>query len=188
MEETDAQIVSWSTIGDASAFVELIWRHGVAIHRYLSRRAGRAEADDLLSEVWVQAFRARATYDHAWPDARPWLYGIAHNVLRAHWRATARRAPRIPTAVSDPWPKLDEQLDAEARRPELKRALESLTDDEREVLLLVAWEQLSQAEIAFVLGVPPGTVRSRLHRARTAMRAELGAEGLAAEDKLLKEN
>jgi RNA polymerase sigma-70 factor (ECF subfamily) len=52
----------------------------------------------------------------------------------------------------------------------------------------VAWEQLSQAEIAFVLGVPPGTVRSRLHRARAAMRAELGAEGLLAEDKLLKEN
>ena len=84
--------------------------------------------------------------------------------------------------------KLDEQLDAEARRPELKRALESLSDDEREVLLLLAWEQLSQAEIAFVLGVPPGTVRSRLHRARTVMRAELGAEGLLAEDKLLKES
>ena len=83
MEETDAQIVSWSTIGDASAFVELTWRHGVAIHRYLSRRAGGAEADDLLGEVWVQAFRARATDDHAWPDARPWLYGIARNVLLA---------------------------------------------------------------------------------------------------------
>jgi len=188
MEETDAQIVSWSTIGDSSAFAELTWRHNVAIHQYLSRRAGRAQADDLLGEVWVQAFRARSSYDHAWPDARPWLYGIARNVLRAHWRAMARPAPRIPTAVSDPWPKLDEQLDAEARRPELKRALESLTDDEREVLLLLAWEQLSQAEIAFVLGVPPGTVRSRLHRARTAMRGQLSAEGLLAEDNLLKEN
>ncbi|MGD0982491.1 MAG: sigma-70 family RNA polymerase sigma factor [Acidimicrobiales bacterium] len=188
MEETDEQILSWSTIGDSSAFIELTWRHGAAIHRYLSRRAGRAQADDLLGEVWVQAFRSRATYDHAWPDARPWLYGIARNVLRAHWRATARPAPRIPTAVSDPWPSVDEQLDAKARRPELKRALEGLTDDEREVLLLVTWEQLSQAEIAFVLGVPAGTVRSRLHRARTAMRGQLGAEGLLAKDKLLKES
>ncbi len=153
MEETDAQIVSWSTIGDSSAFVELTWRHNVAIHQYLSRRAGRAQADDLVGEVWVQAFRARSSYDHAWPDARPWLYGRARNVLRARWRAMARPAPRIPTAVSDPWPELDEQLDAEARRPELKRAFESLTDDEREVLLLLAWEQLSQAEIAFMLGV-----------------------------------
>ena len=65
MEETDAQIVSWSTIGDASAFVELTWRHGVAIHRYLSRRAGGAEADDLLGEVWVQAF------GHAPPTTTP---------------------------------------------------------------------------------------------------------------------
>jgi hypothetical protein len=48
MEETDAQIVSWSTIGDSSAFAELTWRHNVAIHQYLSRRAGRAQADDLL--------------------------------------------------------------------------------------------------------------------------------------------
>jgi len=166
MEETDAQIVSWSTIGDASAFVELTWRHGVAIHRYLSRRAGGAEADDLLGEVWVQAFRARATYDHAWPDARPWLYGIARNVLRAHWRATARRAPRIPTAVSDPWPKLDEQLDAEARRPELKRALESLTDVEREVLLLAAGVLMGVGDSAAALAESCGCgARDRRSRA-----------------------
>ena len=187
MEETDAQIVGWSTIGDSSAFIELTRRHNVAIHQYLSRRAGRAQADDLLGEVWVQAFRARSSYDQAWPDARPWLYGIARNVLRAHWRAMARLAPQVPVAVSDPWPNVDDQLDAEARGLELRRGLDSLTEDEREVLLLVAWEQLSQAEIASILSIPPGTVRSRLHRARAIIRGQLDAEDPLAKDELLKE-
>ena len=188
MDETDAQVVSWSMIGDSTAFVELTWRHSAAIHRYLSRRAGRAQADALLGEVWVQAFRSRASYDHAWPDARPWLFGIARNVLRAHWRASALLPPCFLAAVTDPWPKVDDQLDATARRHELELALESLTEAEREVLLLVAWEQLSQAEIAFVLGIPPGTVRSRLHRARAVMRGELAVGNPAADDRLLKEN
>jgi RNA polymerase sigma-70 factor (ECF subfamily) len=188
MDETDVEIVSWSVIGDSSTFVELTSRHSAAIHRYLSRRAGRAQADDLLGEVWVQAFRSRASYDHSWPDARPWLYGIARNVLRAHWRASARPTPRIPAAVTDPWANVDDQLDAAARHHELEQALESLTEEEREVLLLVAWEQLSQAEIAFMLGIPPGTVRSRLHRARAVMRGELALGDLVANDSSLKED
>jgi RNA polymerase sigma-70 factor (ECF subfamily) len=96
--------------------------------------------------------------------------------------------PCFLAAVTDPWPKVDDQLDATARRHELELALESLTEAEREVLLLVAWEQLSQAEIAFVLGIPPGTVRSRLHRARAVMRGELAVGNPAADDRLLKEN
>ena len=67
-------------------FVELFWQHGAAVHAYLSRRAGRQDADDLLGEVWLQAFRSRERYDRRWPSALPWLYGIARNVLRAHWR------------------------------------------------------------------------------------------------------
>ena len=96
--------------------------------------------------------------------------------------------PRIPAAVTDPWSNVDDQLDAAARRHELERALASLTEEEREVLLLVAWEQLSQAEIAFMLGIPPGTVRSRLHRTRAVMRGELASGDLVTDDSLLKEN
>lgn len=100
MEETDAQILAWSTIGDPGAFVEVTWRHGVAIHAYLCRRAGQDRADDLLGDVWLQAFRSRAGYDQSWPDVRPWLYGISRNVLRAHWRlaqvAAVRPAGEVP--------------------------------------------------------------------------------------------
>jgi DNA-directed RNA polymerase specialized sigma24 family protein len=83
MDETDEQVVSWSEAGDPAAFVELVWRHGPAVHAYLARRTGRQDADDLLGEVWLRAFKGRASYDRRCPDARPWLYGIARNVLRA---------------------------------------------------------------------------------------------------------
>jgi RNA polymerase sigma-70 factor (ECF subfamily) len=67
---------------DRDEFVALFWQHGTAVNAYLSRRAGRQDADDLLGEVWLQAFRSCARFDRRWPSALPWLYGIAHNVLR----------------------------------------------------------------------------------------------------------
>ena len=86
-------------------FVELFWQHGAAVHAYLSRRAGRQDADDLLGEVWLQAFRSRERYDHRWASALPWLYGIARNVLRAHWRTDPPvPSPAEPLASHDPWP------------------------------------------------------------------------------------
>jgi RNA polymerase sigma factor (sigma-70 family) len=178
MASTDAEIVSSSQIGDPAAFVELVWRHTTAIHGYLSRRTGRQSADDLLGEVFLQAFKSRASYDSRWRDARPWLYGIARNVLRAHWRVSTRPQPRVEAAISDPWPEVDEQLDAESQRSELKHALALLRDDEREILLLFAWERLSSGEIATTLGIPDGTVRSRLHRARAHMRKHVSDPSL----------
>jgi RNA polymerase sigma-70 factor (ECF subfamily) len=86
---------------------------------------------------------------------------------------TARTIPAIPIAVSDPWPEIDERLDADARRGELEAALLTLSDGERETLLLVAWERLSTAEVAVVLELPPSTVRNRLARARQQLRGQL---------------
>ncbi len=77
MDESDAAIVRRSTGVDAKAFGELFWRHNGAVHGYLARRAGRDAADDLVAEVWLRAFRDRANFDLRYPDARPWLYGIA---------------------------------------------------------------------------------------------------------------
>ena len=68
--------------------------------------------------------------------------------------------------TSDPWPEVDARLDAEALGASLRRAVLALSEDEREVLLLVAWEHLTPTEAAVTLGIPPGTARSRLHRAR----------------------
>lgn len=174
--ETDEQVVAQSVGGSPAAFRELYKRHGAAVHGYLARRAGRHDADDLLSEVWLRAFRARATFRANGSGALPWLYGIARNVLREQWR----RGARPPTAgvldVVDPWPDTDDRLDAASRVKALRAVVAALSTEEREALLLVVWEELTPAEVAATLGIPPGTARSRLHRALRALRATTGVQ------------
>jgi RNA polymerase sigma factor (sigma-70 family) len=175
MADSDASLVRMAADGRVSAFPELMRRHGAAIHAYLLRRSSRDAADDLLGEVFLRAYAAVTRYDQRWPDARPWLYGIARNVLREHrrqlreagdgWLLVACLAPD-----EDPWPDVDSRLDAAARVPSLHRALTMLAPVEREVLLLVTWEGLTPAEAAVALGIPQGTARSRLYRARAIMR------------------
>jgi RNA polymerase sigma-70 factor (ECF subfamily) len=161
-------------------FVRLFWRHGSAVHSYLSRRAGHQQADDLLEEVWVRAFRSRDCYDDRLP-AVAWLYGIARNVLLGHFRSQhsirAGGTGRRDVGEPDPWDAVDEQLDARRTVSGLTEALAALSRDDREVLLLVAWEQLTPAEVAVVLDIPQGTARSRLHRARAQLRGYLETSG-----------
>jgi RNA polymerase sigma factor (sigma-70 family) len=180
--ETDGVLIERSVRGRPDAFVEVVRRHEVAVHAFLARRAGRQAADDLLGEVWVRAFGGRAGFDPGHDDARPWLYGIARNVLRAHWRAgrPADRANRVGVAeAEDPWDAVIDRLDsaAAAGSRELAGAVRALPPEEREVLLLVAWEQLTPSQAAAVLGIPAGTARSRLHRARAALRPVLAGAG-----------
>lgn len=100
---TDGKLIARSLCGEPEAFVEIVERHEVAIHGYLSRRAGHQAADDLLGEVWVRAFGARRSYDSGYDDARPWLYGIARNVLRAHWTTNQPIGLTTPEETLDPW-------------------------------------------------------------------------------------
>jgi RNA polymerase sigma-70 factor (ECF subfamily) len=182
--ETDGTLIERSVRGRPDAFVEVVSRHEVAVHGFLARRAGPAVAADLLGEVWLRAFAGRGGYDPAYPDARPWLFGIARNVLRSHWRA--RQAAEHPAAAGypagsghpaaeDPWDDVIDRLDGPVRSRALRSAVRALPSAERDVLLLVAWEQLTPAQAATALGVPPGTARSRLHRARAALRLALAA-------------
>jgi RNA polymerase sigma factor (sigma-70 family) len=106
---------------------------------------------------------------------RPWLYGIATNLLRRHVRVEERRcrslaraaaADRPPTAGGE----AEDRLDAQALRRPLAAALATLNRGDRDVLLLTAWADLTYAEIATVLDIPIGTVRSRLNRARRLTR------------------
>jgi RNA polymerase sigma factor (sigma-70 family) len=177
--ETDGVLIERSARGRPDAFVEVVRRHEVAVHAFLARRAGRQAADDLLGEVWVRAFGGRAGFDPGHDDARPWLYGIARNVLRAHWRARRPAGPPGVVEAVDPWDDVIDRLDsaAAARTREMAGAVRALPPEERDVLLLVAWEQLTPAQAALVLGIPPGTARSRLHRARAALRPVLAGEG-----------
>lgn len=170
MDTDDGMLIERSVRGRPEAFVEVVQRHEAAVHAFLARRAGRQAADDLLGEVWLRAFAARGGYDPARAPARPWLYGIARNVLRAHWRTRPDPGHVAGPQSADPWDEVVDRLDSAAAVRALVSALQALPEPERDVLLLVAWEQLTPAEAAVVLGVPQGTARSRLHRARAALR------------------
>lgn len=141
-------------------------RHAPAVFRFLSRRAGLAAAEDLLSEVFVAALTARGrVVAHGSGSALPWLYGIAGNVLRHHFRDARAGGAAAHDAGMD-WDAVEARLDAQARRGELRAALSALSPAERDLLLLVAWEELSPAEAARVVGISQVAARSRLHRAR----------------------
>jgi RNA polymerase sigma factor (sigma-70 family) len=141
-------------------------RHAPAVFRYLARRAGPAVAEDLLSEVFTAALDARGRVAaHHSGSALPWLYGIALNVLRRYFRHRQPGHVAEPGAVMD-WDAVDARLDAEAQRRRLRGALGTLSDADRELLLLVAWEGLTPAEAATALGISRVAARSRLHRAR----------------------
>jgi RNA polymerase sigma factor (sigma-70 family) len=180
--ETDGTLIERSCRGRPDAFVEVVRRHELAVHGFLARRAGPQAAADLLGEVWLRAFAGRGGYDPAYADARPWLYGIARNVLRAHWRTSRKDDYATREPAVDPWDDVIARLDSAARLRALASAVRTLPADERDVLLLVAWEELTPTQAAVALGVPPGTARSRLHRARTALRRVLAQVGAAEEE------
>ena len=173
MELGDSEAVARSLAGDPEAFAALVRRHGQMVHGFLFRRSDRQTADDLLGDVWLRAFHSRQGYDQEWSTARPWLYGITANVLRAHWRLRIVDHDNRIEPGHDPWSDADARLDAARRWPALRAALGQLCPEDREVLLLVAWEHLSPAEIAVSLGIPQGTARWRLHRARNLVQARL---------------
>ena len=175
---TDAQAIGASLTGDAAAFVEVFDRHYAFLHRFISARAGWGIAEDLTSEVFLVAYRRRSAYDQAIDDARPWLLGIALNVLRRHARGRhglERLIGRLrPETPADTTGDLDTRLDARAEARRLNAALDALRAQERDAFLLMAWGELTYEQIAETLGVPVGTVRSRISRARSRLQDRLG--------------
>jgi len=156
-------------------------RHAPAVFRYLARRAGPPAAEDLLSEVFIVALSASSrVVAHDSGSALPWLYGIGLNVLHRHFRQQ-QPAPGVTRDFGMDWDAVDDRLDAWAERGRLRAALAVLTHPDRELLLLVGWEGLSQAEAATALGISPGAARVRLHRARKRVLStleDLGPGGL----------
>lgn len=167
---TDAEVIARS-FEDGSVFASLFDRHYATLHRFLRARVGVALADDLASEVFLIAFRRRERYDLGREDARPWLFGIAVNLVRDHRRAELRRLSAYARAM-DGGPS-DVTARADWLDPALADALLRLSDGDRHIVLLFAWAQLSYEEIAEALAVPIGTVRSRLSRARATLRTSL---------------
>lgn len=171
---TDAELLAQCR-ADSEAFGALYDRHANAVHGYLARRAGTRHVEDLLSEVFLRALESRRRVrPHDSGSALPWLYGIARNVLLKN-RVPTLRVLSDDTVDAFDWGRVDERLDAAAISDVLRVALNGLSATEREVLLLVSWEQLSVAEAANVLGIRPGAARTRLHRARAHAAAVLAA-------------
>lgn len=177
MEASDAEMIS-ASIGDPPVFGAIFDRHASTILRYLVRRVEPAAAEGLLGEVFRIAFEQRALFDTARMSARPWLYGIASNLVARHRRSEHRRLHAMarlaaqqqidhPDLVGDRAARL---VDAAETWSRLAAAIAALPVVERETLMLYAWEDLTYDDIADALGVPVGTVRSRLNRARKRLR------------------
>ena len=149
----------------------------------MSRRVGADIADDLTGETFLVAFDRRERYDTAYADALPWLYGIATKLLGRHRRTEARRWRAWARTGTDPVQEchadaVSARVTAQSASREMAGALAGLPAGQRDVLLLVAWQGLEYEEVARALGVPVGTVRSRLYRARTRLKKSLGPADL----------
>lgn len=169
--QTDAELI-FRSVEEPAAFAEIFERHYESIVGYLHRRLTSALAEDQAAETFVIAFRRREEFDHTFSSAKPWLFGIASNLVRSSTRDERLRMSaysRLPGSTPEPAEAsdVDSRLDASAMHDELVDALLALRIEEREVLLLFSWGELSYAEIAEALTIPEGTVRSRLSRARS---------------------
>jgi RNA polymerase sigma-70 factor (ECF subfamily) len=178
-QASDAAVIerSWQ---EADCFAVLFDRYYAHIHAYAARRLGPGLADDVAAETFLVAFTRRERYDISRHDARPWLYGIASNLIARHHRAEVRRYRALARAGVDDVSEghadlVAGRLDAQAYRRPLAAALAAIPAQDRDVLLLVAWAELTSEEAGQALGIPAGTVRSRLHRARRQIRGALDA-------------
>lgn len=161
--------------GDASAFTALFHRHAGAVRAYCARRTGSLEAaEDLVSIVFLEAWRRREQVELVGDSALAWLYGVASNTIAHRVRSTVRHRralTRLPAAMLTPDHAEDvaARVDDQRRLAAVRRALGGLSRADQDVLVLCVWQQLDYAGAAIALGVPVGTVRSRLSRARARL-------------------
>ena len=169
---TDSEIIQRS-LDQPSAFAQLFDRHARVVNAFATYRVGRHTAEDVLSETFLVAFRRRADYDVGVESAVPWLLGIASRLIRRHRAVEAKHWRSFAAAVSGEEHASEggvddamTRLDAEREVDGLRGRIAALGPKDRETLLLYAWQGLTYEEVAAALGVPVGTVRSRLNRVR----------------------
>ncbi|MCF6475828.1 RNA polymerase sigma factor [Nonomuraea sp. MG754425] len=176
--QDDSAIIA-ASLDVPERFALLFDRHATVLHRYAARRLGPDHAEDVVAEAFTRAFETRHRYEFARTEALPWLYGITTNVIGLHRRAEVRGYQAMARTGEDPVvAAFDERVaawvSASATRQRLAAALAKLGRGERDVLLLIAWGDLTYEETAQALQVPIGTVRSRLSRARRKVAHALG--------------
>jgi RNA polymerase sigma factor (sigma-70 family) len=179
---SDAQLVADSN-AEGSAFAHLFDRHVDSIYGYIVRRVGRSLAEELTAETFARAFAQRARFVPLNDSAAPWLYGIATNLIGTARRAERRqlaayeRAARAAPDAHDDFEQSNARIDAARAIPQLVRTLAQLEPGDRDALVLFAWQDLTYAEVGAALGIPAGTVASRINRARRRVRASLRMTG-----------
>jgi RNA polymerase sigma-70 factor (ECF subfamily) len=156
-----------SQASSQSSFAELFARTSLRVYGYARRHTDPAAAEEIVSEVYLAAWRRRSELPD---DPLPWLLSTARNLLRNHWRSRDRQA-RLTAELAGiahltTQPAVDRTV---VDRDAMVRGLSTLSADERETLLLVAWDGLDRTSAAAVVGCTPATFAVRLHRARRAL-------------------
>jgi RNA polymerase sigma-70 factor (ECF subfamily) len=189
---SDGSVIAIS-LDEPERFGEIFDRHFAAVFRFAERRIGREQASEVAAEAFVRAFAKRRSFRPEAVDSLPWLLGIASNLILHQRRRFVRYLAAVERASADTRTvdseadlgSADRRLDAPAAWARMRAALLTLSDTDRELLLLVAWDELSYEEAAAVLDLPLGTVRSKLHRAKARLRELLEPNGRSSEDQRL---
>ncbi len=172
------QIEKKGAVGDELAqirFGQLYRDQGRAILAYALRRVDPEDAADVVAETFLVAWRRLDELPND-AGARLWLFGVARRVIANRHRAERRRTRLGERLAESLRTELATQPAPAGEAAEVLRAMGGLGDDDRELLLLVSWEELSPGEAAKVLGISSLAARSRLHRARRRLRALLEQE------------
>ena len=175
---TDSEIIRRS-LEHPRVFAELFDRHARSVGGFAARRIGSDAAEDVVSETFLVAFKRRESFDLTVESSVPWLLGIASRLMRKHraqeaknWRTLVATAGQGIDHSHDGTEPLIARLDAASSTRRLAPLIAALSTKDRETLLLYAWGDLTYGETASALGVPIGTVRSRLNRVRRRLDPE----------------
>ena len=181
-ERDDGQLARLAAEGDRLAAAELIQRYQGAVRRFLRRLTGRDDvADDLAQDTFVRMLNYAGRYDPKYP-MRTWLLTIARRLSINRGRHSGRVVLTdnffgSQTVEGAPDQSVIREDSQRALRARLNAALEELTESQREAILLFHQQGLGVTEVAEVMGLPVGTVKSHLHRGRAALRRVLETDG-----------
>jgi RNA polymerase sigma-70 factor (ECF subfamily) len=188
--EDDAALIR-AARNDPASFGIIFDRHFATVYRFCGRRVGRDLAEDLAGETFRRAFEACHSYDLSQPTALPWLFRIALNLVRdairakaAEDRAYARLRALAGTGSSSEDDRAAERAEARTDLAQLARLLVAEEQQDVEILFLHVWDGLSYVDVATALGIPVGTVRSRLSRLRHRLETAIGDQAGDSETRL----